>query len=320
METRNNQNEINVGVDTGKLQLDIHILPDDIYFSCSNSNEGIKEALIRIKKLKPTRIVIEATGRLEQAFITACAKAKLPIAIVNPILVKRFAGAIGQLAKTDKLDAKLIAQYGATIRPPLSKLKPETLTKISDLLARRKQLLNMQTMEKNRLGIMPKTLASSIKAMLTVLKRQIEKMDASLEKLIEQCPQQRTKNEIIQSMPGVGKVVALSLISNMPELGYLTNKEASALVGVAPINRESGSFKGKRQVRGGRQQIRTAMYMAMMSAIQCNPVFKAKYNQLLEKGKPKKLAIIACVRKMIVILNSMVRDGVFWDPKVAKQQ
>ena len=172
-------------------------------------------------------------------------------------------------------------------------------------------------MEKNRLTILPKSLHSLIKPMLTTIKNQLAKVDKKLLKLIESCDEYSAKNDIIQSMPGVGNVVAISLLSNLPELGFMTNKQAAALIGVAPINKESGSYTGKRRIRGGRPQIRTVMFMAMMSAMQCNPVFKKKYQALVAKGKPKKVAIIACVRKMIVILNSMVRDGVMWDENYA---
>lgn len=316
MNTQNNQNEINVGVDTGKTQLDIYIRPLDIYFVVTNDETGIKEAITTIKKHKVTRVVIEATGRLEQPFIMACAKANIPFVIANPVNIKRFAGAINQKAKTDKLDAQLIAHYAEMIKPKLSQLKPEQIKMMSDLLSRRRQLMDMQTMEKNRLQIMPKEITSSIKPMLTVLKNQLEKVDGKLHKLIESCDEYKIKNDIIQSVPGVGKVVAFNLISEMPELGYINNKEASSLVGVAPFNRESGSYKGKRMIRGGRSQIRTAMYMAMMSAIQCNPIFKAIYQRLVAAGKPKKVAIIACIRKLVITLNSMVRDGVYWDPKM----
>ncbi len=316
MNCKNNQNEINVGVDTGKTQLDIYIRPLDIYFTVTNDEKGINKAIKEIRKHKPTRIVIEATGRLEQAFIIACANEKLPFVVANPVRIKKFAGSVGQLAKTDKLDAKLIAYYSEAIKPKLSTLKPETLRKMSDLLSRRCQLMEIRTMEKNRLQILPKSLESTINPMLTVINNQLTKIDNKMVKLIEQCEEYQIKNDIIQSVPGVGNVVAFSLLSNMPELGYITNKEAAALVGVAPINRESGIYKGKRMIRGGRHQIRTAMFMSMMSAMQCNPVFKATYQRLVAAGKPKKIAIIACVRKMIVILNSMVRDGVYWDPKM----
>lgn len=251
------------------------------------------------------------------AFVQACAKAKLPFVVANPVHIKRFAGAIGQRAKTDKLDAKLIALYGATIKPTLSSLKPDSMQKMSDLVARRNQLMAIQTMEKNRLQILPKNLVGTIKPLLTALKKQIDKIEVELIALIESTADYQAKNEILQSMKGIGKITSATLISYMPELGYMTNKQAAALVGVAPINKESGRYKGQRKIQGGRHQVRTVLYMAMMSAIQCNPVFKSMYERLLAAGKVKKVAIIACVRKMIVTLNSMVRDGVLWEaPKV----
>jgi len=272
-----------------------------------------RPAIEEIKKHTVTRIVIGATGRLEHAFILACSEHELPFVVANPLHIKRFGGAIGRIAKTDPLDAQLIAHYGEAIQPSLSQIKPHTLRLMSDLLSRRRQLITMQTMEKNRLKIMPKEVKGLINPILTALKNQLEKVDKKLEKLIESDPGYHAKNEIIQSIPGIGNIVAFSLLSDMPELGSISNKQAAALVGVAPFNRESGRYKGNRRIQGGRYQVRTVMFMAMMSAIQCNPVFKAKYQQLLATGKPKKLAIIACVRKMVVILNSMVRDGVKWD-------
>lgn len=312
MNTKTNQS-INVGVDTGKFQLDIYIRPLDIYFTVPNNEKGIKEAVTAIKKHHPSRIIVEATGRLEMPFIMACSKAKLPFVIANPIHIKRFAGAIGQRAKTDKLDAQLIAHYAEAIKPKLSQLKPDTMQAMSDLVARRNQLLVMQTMEKNRLQVLPRELAMTIKPILTALKHQIEKVEQKVMSLIESCPEYQAKNKLLQSMNGIGKIAAASIISNLPELGYITNKQASALVGVAPINRESGRYKGMRKIQGGRHQVRTVLYMAMMSAIQSNPVFKAQYKRLVDAGKPKKVAIIACIRKLVVILNSMLRDGVMWE-------
>jgi transposase len=312
MNTKTKQST-NVGVDTGKFQLDIYIRPLDIYFTVSNDEKGIKEAINTIKKHSPERIVIEATGRLEMPFIMACATANLPFVIANPIHIKRFAGAIGQRAKTDKLDAQLIAHYGEAIKPKLSSLKPETMQVMSDLVARRSQLLVMQTMEKNRLQILPKALAMTIKPILAVFKNQIEKIETKIVSLIQSCDDYQAKNIILQSMPGIGKIASASLISNLSELGYISSKQASALVGVAPMNRESGRYKGLRRIQDGRHQVRTVLYMAMMSAMQCNPVFKATYQRLVAAGKTEKVAIIACVRKMIVILNSMLRDGVMWD-------
>ncbi|MEZ9593597.1 IS110 family transposase [Shewanella sp. 10N.261.52.F9] len=317
MNSKTNQN-INVGVDTGKFQLDIYIRPVGHFFSVTNDDKGIKEAVKQLKKYQLERIVIEATGRLEMPFIMACAESKLPFVIANPIHVKRFAGAIGQRAKTDKLDAQLIAHYGEAIKPPLSTLKPEIMRSMSDLVVRRNQLLVMQTMEKNRLQILPQELAMTIKPVLTAFKIQIEKIEANFVKLIESCPDYQAKNTILQSMKGIGKIAAASIISNLPELGYINSKQASALVGVAPMNKESGRFKGMRKIQGGRYQVRTVLYMAMMSAIQSNPIFKETYQRLVAAGKPKKVAIIACVRKMVVTLNSMLRDGVMWEAPKAQ--
>ncbi|MDC5853575.1 IS110 family transposase [Vibrio europaeus] len=317
MNTNTLQN-INVGVDTGKSQLDIYIRPLDIYFTVPNNDKGIKEAVRAIAKHQPQRVVIEATGRLEMPFILACDQAKLPYVIANPLRIKRFAGAIGQRAKNDRLDAALIAHYAEKVQPDLTDLKAENIRLMSDLVSRRNQLLSIQTMERNRLQILPKNIASTITPILTALKNQIEKVEAKISKLIDISPEYQTKNEILQSMPGVGKILAASIISNVPELGYITNKQASSLIGVAPIVRESGRYKGKRIIQGGRTQVRTVMYMAMMSAIQCNPVFKTTYERLLAAGKPKKVAIVACMRKMVVILNSMLRDGVMWDNNSAK--
>ncbi|WP_432459646.1 IS110 family transposase [Agarivorans sp. QJM3NY_25] len=307
---------INVGVDTGKEQLDVYIRPLDIFFTVSNDDKGIKQAIKIIQKHTPLRVVIEATGRLEMPFIIACHNAKLPYVIANPVHVRRFAGAIGQRAKTDKLDAKLIAHYAEAIKPNLTTLKPDSMRLMADLVIRRNQLLSMQTMEKNRMKIMPSQLILTIKPILTAFKNQIEKIESKIIKLIESNPEYQAKNGILQSMPGIGKIAAASIISNLPELGLITNKQASSLVGVAPMNRESGRYKGLRKIQGGRAQVRTVLYMAMMSAIQCNPIFKSTYQRLLAEGKPKKVAIIACLRKMVTILNSMLRDGALWDAKI----
>ena len=291
MKTNTNQN-INVGVDTGKFQLDIYIRPLDIFFTVANDDKGIKEAVSRIQKHKPERIVIEATGRLEMPFIMACANVNLPFVIANPVHIKRFAGAIGQRAKTDKLDAQLIAHYSEAIKPRLSTLKPDIMRTMSDLVARRNQLLVMQTMEKNRLQILPRELVMTIKPILTVFKNQIEKIETKIVKLIESCPDYQAKNVILQSMKGIGKIAAASIISNLPELGYINNKEASSLVGVAPMNKESGRFKGHRKIQGGRHQVRTVLYMAMMSAIQSNPIFKETYQRLVTAANRMKWPLL----------------------------
>ena len=308
---------INIGVDVGKSQLDIHIRPLDLFFTVENNDKGIKQAIKTIAKHQPKRIVVEATGRLEMPFIMACSEANLPFVIANPLHIKRFAGAIGRRAKNDRLDSELIAHYAEAIQPKLTELKAENIRLMSDLVIRRNQLLSMQTMEKNRIQILPKEMHSTIKPILTAMKNQIDKIEKKLIKLIDTCPEYHAKNTLLQSVPGIGNIAAASIISNVPELGYITNKQAAALVGVAPITKESGRHRGKRVIQGGRAQVRTVLYMAMMSAMQCNPVFKATYKRLLDAGKPKKVAIIACVRKMVVTLNSMLRDGTMWDENSA---
>jgi transposase len=303
---------ITVGVDTGKAQLDVHLRPLKLFFSVENSDQGIQQALKIIKLHQPDRIVIEATGRLEMPFILACVKAKQPIVRANPVHIKRFAGAIGRRVKNDKLDAELIAHYGEAIQPALTSIKPNSLRLVSDLLARRDQMLSMRTMEKNRIQILPAALHSTIRPVITAINRQITKLEDKLASLIDQCQEYREKSIILKSVPGIGDIAAASIIGNLPELGYVTNKQAASLVGVAPITKESGGRKRRRITLGGRAQVRTVLYMAMMSAMQCNPVFKEFYSRLVDAGKPKKVAIIACVRKMVVILNSMIKYDTMW--------
>lgn len=317
MESNRNQKEITVGVDVGKLFLDIALYPSLESYRFSNDEKGIKQAIAKLKSHRPKRIVLEATGCLGHAFITEANKASLVVCVVNPKQIYNFAKAIGQQAKTDKLDAQLIARFGDSVKPPATEIKPQVLQRVSDLLACRSQLLAEQTMNKNCLQSMPKATQGYYKAILKTLKRQLEKLDQQLDKILANTEHYRVTLDILQSVPGVGKVVSLTLLSYLPELGHLTNKQASSLIGVAPVAKDSGQYKGYRKTSGGRQQVRTAMYMAMLSGIQCNPVLRAKYQQLLAVGKPKKVALIACVRKLIVILNTMLKHGVKWEPKLA---
>lgn len=304
--------EINVGVDTGKKQLDIYIRPLAIFFSVDNNPQGVKEAIKRIKSHQPSRIVIESTGRFEDLFVKACRQADLPIMVANPALVRHFALATGKLAKTDRIDAEVIAFYGEAIKPRLSEIKPENLELISDLLSRRRQLKEMATMEKNRLSSMPKALHKDINQLLKTIEKQIARMDQQLDELVKSTQSWQQLSELLQSVPGVGKVLAYTLLGELPELGQLTNKQIAALVGVAPMNKESGAYKGKRQIRGGRYQVRTVLFMAIMSAIQCNAVIKDYYQRLKATGKTSKVALVACMRKLITILNTMVKNNTSW--------
>ncbi len=279
------QISINVGVDVGKSKLDIVLHPLDLHFQISNDEDSILKVVHVLKKRNIERIVVEATGRYEHAFVFACDQANLPIVVVNPISVRRYAQAIGVLAKTDKIDARVIAQFAATIQPDIKPIPDKQSRLIKDLLIRRSQLLEMQTMEKNRLQILPKALHRSINTLLRSLQTQIATITKQTDEAVMQVKHWRVKAEILTSVPGVGKVLAYTLLSELPELGKLNRKEIAALVGVAPMNRESGSWNGKRRIRGGRHRIRTVMFMAMLSSIQCNPVFKRFYEHLKAQGK-----------------------------------
>ncbi|WP_091827943.1 IS110 family transposase [Marinobacterium iners] len=311
------QIQINVGVDVGKSKLDIVLHPLDLHFQIPNDEESILKVIHVLKKRNIERIVVEATGRHEHAFVFACDQANLPIVVVNPISIRRYAQAIGVLAKTDKIDASVIARFAATIQPDIKPIPDKQSRLIKDLLIRRSQLLEMQTMEKNRLQILPKALHRSIKTLLRSLQTQISTITKQIDEAVMQVKHWRTKTEILTSVPGVGKVLAYTLLSDLPELGKLNRKEIAALVGVAPMNRESGSWNGKRRIRGGRHRIRTVMFMAMLSSIQCNPVFKRFYEHLKAQGKLPKVAIIACMRKLIVVLNTMLKNETRWGENMA---
>ena len=311
------QTPVNVGVDVGKANLDIALHPSGQFYTIPNTEAHIRRFVRILKNYSIERIVVEASGRYEQALVQACDQAGLPIIIVNPISVRRYAQAIGVLAKTDRIDAQVIAQYAATLKPEFKPIPDKTSQKIKDLLVRRSQLLEMSTMEKNRLQILPKPLHRSIKSMLRMLQSQIETVTRQIEQEVAKVDQWRSKMEIMTSVPGVGKVLAYTFLSELPELGSLNRKEIAALVGVAPINRDSGKLNGKRRIRGGRHRVRTVMFMAMLSSIQCNPVFKRFYERLKAQGKIPKVALIACMRKMIVVLNTMIKNQESWRGEMA---
>jgi len=311
------QTPVNVGVDVGKANLDIALHPSGQFYTIPNTEAHIRRFVRILKNYEIERIVVEASGRHEHALVQACDKAGLPIIIVNPISVRRYAQAIGVLAKTDRIDAQVIAQYAATLKPEFKPIPDKTSQKIKDLLVRRSQLLEMSTMEKNRLQILPKSLHRSIKSLLRMLQNQIETVTRQIEQEVAKVDQWRSKMEIMTSVPGVGKVLAYTFLSELPELGSLNRKEIAALVGVAPINRDSGKLNGKRRIRGGRHRVRTVMFMAMLSSIQCNPVFKRFYERLKAQGKIPKVALIACMRKMIVVLNTMIKNQEPWRAEMA---
>jgi transposase len=302
----------NVGIDVGKNTLDIMILETDTYFQEPNSPDGIKRLMGRLGRYKLTRIIVEATGGYERHLVEACAERAMPVIVVQPMQVRQFARAQSLLAKTDKLDAKLIALFGAVIKPEPRAIPGKKVRYIRDLLSRKRQLNETRTQELNRLHKVPKALAASHTRLLKLLDKEIVWINEKLAKEVAEVSEWQRTYEILSSAPGIGDGVAFTLLGELPELGHLSSRQIGALCGLAPFNRDSGNMKGKRRIKGGRAPIRTVLYMAMLSAIQHNVVMKNFYQKLVAQGKHKKVAVTACMRKMITILNAMVRDNQEW--------
>lgn len=303
---------VNVGIDTGKAHLDVCIHETKQFVSFANAPQDIHRLVLLLDLFPVERIVIEATGRLERAFVEAALERGLPVIVMQPIKIRRYAGAIGLLAKTDKLDAALIAEFAATVKPPLRRPVDENTRYIRDLLVRRRQLLQMSTMEKNRLQIMPPHLAGDIRTLIDELQRQVKQIDHHLDDAVQVQSAWQQQFERLIAVPGLGPTTVYTLLADLPELGKLSARQISALVGVAPFNRESGKLRGRRQIKGGRSSVRTTLYMAMLSAVRFNPPIRAFYQRLLAQGKHKKVALTACMHKLLVMLNAMVRDDAEW--------
>jgi len=303
---------INVGVDVGKQFLDVWIYEKSLHFQEENNTLGIKRILKRLAHYQVERLVMEATGRYEFNLAQAAYSKGISVCIVKPLLVRRYAGASNQLAKTDKIDAAVIAEFAAVMQPTITPKKSKNLIAIKDLVARRRQLMNLRTQELNRIKIMGKSFEISCNRIIRCLDAEIKRMEKRLAKHVEEQADWSEKQAILKSAPGVGDTLIYTLLADLPELGSLNNKEIASLVGVAPINRDSGRLRGKRRIQGGRACIRTVLYMATLSATLCNPVIKAFYKKLVAQGKHKKVAITACMRKFITMLNAMVRDNCVW--------
>jgi transposase len=308
---------VNVGVDVSKSKLDVYLLERDLLLSVPNGEQGIATLISRLARYRLERIVIEATGRLEHAFVTAAVAKGLPIVVVSPLKVRRFADAVGQLAKTDEIDARLIAQFAATLKPVVHPIADAKTQLIKDLVVRRRQLTSLRTMEKNRRPIMPESLKPSIDRMIETLDRELESLEQLIQNAIEQHAAWRHKRDLLTSMPGIGRSVASTLIGDLPELGSLSRRQIGALTGVAPFNRDSGAFRGKRRIRGGRAHSRTALFLSAMVATRYNPDIKRFYERLLQAGKHKKVALTACIRKIVTALNAMLRDNKPWQSSIA---
>lgn len=305
----------NVGIDVGKAQLDIVWHETGEHLVTDNSPQGIRSLIKRLRKEAIERIVVEATGRYERGFVMAALEVGLPVIVINPLMVRRYAGAIGLLAKTDKLDAGLIAQYAAVLKPEVRTLASAKTLEIKDLLLRRRQLMEMRTMELNRQQQLGGALGASCKRIIKALEKEVAAVERALDQAIEEVEEWKSRKELLTSVPGVGETLAYTLLGDMPELGELNQKQIAALTGVAPFNRDSGSQRGKRRIHGGRAGVRTVLFMATMSAIQHNPIIKAFYQRLVAAGKHKKVALVACMRKMMCVLNAMLREGKSWDEK-----
>jgi transposase len=303
-----------VGIDVSKSDLELYLRPNSEQMTFANTEDGICLLLDFLKPFSPSLLVVEATGGLEMALVNALAAQDLPVVVVNARQVRDFAKATGKLAKTDRIDAQVIAHFAEAVRPEVRPLKDEQTQRLHALNMRRQQLIHMIRAEQNRLTSAPKWTTKTIKSHITWLKKDLAKLDKEISNFIKGSPIWHEKDAILQSFKGVGPVTSSVLLASLPELGTLHSKKISALVGVAPLNRDSGQFRGKRGVWGGRANVRSVLYMSAMTAIRFNPVIKTFYNRLTEAGKPHKVATTACMRKMLVILNSMIKNQNYWLP------
>ena len=306
--------ELFIGIDICKDRLDVADDGESIPWSVANDEAGISSLVDRLKALQPALIVMEATGGLETLLYAALTTAGLPAVVMNPRQVRDFAKAMGTLAKTDALDARVLAHFGAAIQPAVRPMKDDTTQELTALVTRRRQLLAMLTAEKTRLQQAAKWIRKDIKAHTESLEKRLKTIEGHIAESIQKTPGWKEKDSLIRSVPGAGNVLSMNLLSSLTELGTLNRREIATLVGVAPLNRDSGNFRGKRMVWGGRAQVRAALYMAALSASRHNPVIKPFYQRLIAKGKKPKVALTACMRKLLVILNTMVKTQTAWNP------
>lgn len=301
-----------VGIDVSKSQLDIAVRPDNKNWSVANAEADICKVTEALNELSPEVIVVEATGGMEMALVAALSQACLPVVVVNPRQVRDFAKAVGRLAKTDRIDAEVLAHFGEAVKPEVRLLKDEDTQMLTALVTRRRQVIDMLTAEKNRLGISPKVVHKDIQKHIEWLQSRLEDIDRHLDSAIRKSPIWREKDDLLRSVPGVGQVLSVSLITGLPELGTLSRRQIAALVGVAPLNRDSGLFRGQRTVWGGRSYIRAVLYMATLSASRVNPTISLFYRRLREAGKKPKVALTACMRKLLGILNAIMKHRIPW--------
>ena len=306
--------EVYVGIDVSKGTLDVATRPAGEVWTVANDDEAIATLVTRLLSLGPALVVLEASGKYEAPCAAALAADGVPVAVVNPRQARDFGKSTGRLAKTDAIDATMLALFAERVRPeprPLPDAESEALRAI---LARRRQLVTMTAAEKNRAHMAAPSVAKGIAKHVRWLERELSAVDDDLRRAIRESAAWRAKDDLLRGVPGVGRVLATTLLVDVPELGRLNRREIAALVGVAPLNRDSGTFRGQRSVWGGRATVRTALYMGALAAVRSNPPVKALYERLVAKGKPKKVALVACMRKLLVTCNAVVRDGEPWSP------
>jgi transposase len=306
-----------VGIDVSKGQLEVAMRPSGKAWGVSNDEEGIAKLAETLTKYHPTLIVVEATGSYEIAVVIALVEAGLTVAVVNPRQTRDFAKALGKMAKTDRVDAHVLAHFADAVRPEPRALPDEKARALHALIVRRRQVIEMLVAEKNRHYVTHSSMQPDVKRHIEWLEEALEQLDTQITDALQNSPLWREKDELLQSVPGVGPVLSCTLLCELPELGALNRKKIAALVGVAPFHRESGKWKGKRTIGGGRASVRCALYMATLSASQHNSIIRPFYQHLLKEGKPKKVALTACMRKLITILNAMVYRGQHWQPNLA---
>jgi transposase len=302
-----------IGIDIAKDSMEVAVHESQEKWSFANDETGIAKLKTRMKKLKPSLIVMEATGGYEVAVAAELHSLGFPVAVVNPRHIRDFARSVGILAKTDALDAKVIARYAATVKPEARALPAEDTRRLGVIMMRRRQIVVMRTAEKNRLHQADPEIKGRIKVHITWLEQELDDINKELKQMIESSPEWKEKNDILQSVPGVGQNLAMTILSDFPELGQLNRKQAAALSGVAPFNRDSGIMRGKRSIWGGRGVVRAAVYMSIVSAIRFNPQIKTFYQRLVKAGKLRKVAMVACMRKLLCILNVMLKNHTSWN-------
>ena len=303
-----------VGVDVAKNSLDVAVSSSAGVCQFANDHEGVTNAVQYIAGVKPAGIILEATGNLEMPLAAALQAGRLPVAIINPRQVRDFARATGTLAKTDTIDARILALFGTRVKPEIRPLPDEKTREMRNLLTRRRQLIGMLTAEHNRLFHSSDDVRLSIETHIKWLGEALSEINNDLDRRIRLSPSWLKKDNLLKSVPGVGKVVSSSLLIELPELGRLNRRKIAALVGVAPFNRDSGTMRGRRTVWGGRAKLRAVLYMAALVASRRNPIIAAFYQRLLDAGKAKKVALVACMRKLLTILNAMIRTMTAWQP------